>query len=129
MRRRTCRLFKETYCARILIEGARFPPFGFDTAEISSNSNEDTSFGQKDLLCPDSDRGRSVPPLRVRHSGDKLEFKRDNDFINLWGCFGVALGSLWGHFGVTLGPVWDHFWHIKVSWGAFRCHFGVTLSI
>ena len=24
-----------------LIESARFPPFGFDTAEISSNSNED----------------------------------------------------------------------------------------
>ena len=67
---------KKTYCARILIEGARFPPFGFAIAEISSNSNEDVSFGQKDLLCPDSDRGRSVSPLRVRDSGDKLEFER-----------------------------------------------------
>ena len=39
------------YCARILIEGARFPPFGFDTVEISSNSNEDISFWQKDLCA------------------------------------------------------------------------------
>ena len=57
---------KRTDCARILIEGARFPPpFGFDIAEISSNSNEDedVSFCQKDLLCPDSDRGRSVSPF------------------------------------------------------------------
>ena len=54
--------FKATYCARILIEGTRFPPFGFAIAEISSNSNEDVSFGRKDLLCPDSDRGRSVSP-------------------------------------------------------------------
>ena len=64
--------FKTTYCARILIEGARFPPFGFAIAEISSNSNEDVSFCRKDLLWPDSDRGRSVSPLRVRHSGDML---------------------------------------------------------
>ena len=32
--------FKTTYGARILIEGARFPPFGFAIMEISSNSNE-----------------------------------------------------------------------------------------
>ena len=32
---------ENTYCARILIEGARFPPFGFDIAEVSSNSKED----------------------------------------------------------------------------------------
>ena len=64
--------FKKTYCARILKESARFPPFRFDTVEISSNSNEDISFLQKDLLCPDSDRERSVSPLRVRYSGDKL---------------------------------------------------------
>ena len=38
------RFFRTTYCARILIEGARFPPFGFATAEISSHSNEDVSF-------------------------------------------------------------------------------------
>ena len=30
------------------------------------------SFFQNGLLCQDSDRGRSVSPLRVRHSGDKL---------------------------------------------------------
>ena len=54
------------------MEGARFPPFGFDIAEISSNSNEDVSFCQKDLLCPDSDRECSVSSLRVRHNGDKL---------------------------------------------------------
>ena len=46
-----------------MIEGTRFPPFGFDIAEISSNSDEDVSFFQKDLFCPDSDRGRSVSPL------------------------------------------------------------------
>ena len=39
----------QMYCARILIESARFPPFGFDTAEISSNSNENMSFLRKDL--------------------------------------------------------------------------------
>ena len=61
-----------TYCARILIEGARFPPFGLAIAEISPSSNEYVSFCQKDLLCPHSDRGRSVSPLRVRHRGDKL---------------------------------------------------------
>ena len=44
-----------------------------------------------------------------------------NDFIKLWDYLGVALGSLWGHFGVALGPVWDR--------GAFRGHFGVTLSM
>ena len=66
------RFFKTTYCARILIEGARFPPFGFAIAAISSNSNEDVSLCRKDLLWPDSDRGRSVSPLRVRYSGDKL---------------------------------------------------------
>ena len=37
------------------MESARFPPFGFDIAEISSDSNEDIAFVQKDLLCPDSD--------------------------------------------------------------------------
>ena len=63
---------KKTYCARILIESARFPPFGFDTVEISSNSNADMSFSQKDLLCLDSDRECSVSPLRVRYSGDQL---------------------------------------------------------
>ena len=65
------RFVKKTYRGMILIEGARFPPFGFAITEISSSSNEYVSFCQKDLLCPDSDRGRSVSPLRVRHSGDK----------------------------------------------------------
>ena len=32
---------------RILIECTRIPPFGFDTAEISSNSNEDIVFFKK----------------------------------------------------------------------------------
>ena len=50
---------KKTHRARILIESARFPPFGFAIAEMSSNSNEDISFLQKDLSCPDSDRERS----------------------------------------------------------------------
>ena len=59
------------YCARILIEGARFPPFGFAIREISSSSNEYASFCQEDLSWHDSDRGHSVSPLRVRHSGDK----------------------------------------------------------
>ena len=36
--------FKTTYCARILIDGTRFPPFGFDIAEVSSNSKETLSF-------------------------------------------------------------------------------------
>ena len=33
------------YYARILIEDARFPPFGFDTEEISSNMTENMSQG------------------------------------------------------------------------------------
>ena len=41
---------KKTYCARILIEGARFPPFGFVIAEISSSSNEYVSFCQNRLV-------------------------------------------------------------------------------
>ena len=65
------RFFRTTYCARILIEGARFPPFGFAITEISSSSNEYASFCQEDLSWHDSDRGRSVSPFRVGHSGDK----------------------------------------------------------
>ena len=53
---------------RILIESARFPPFGFATPEISSNSIEN----MENVSTPDSDRERSVSPLRVRHNGDKL---------------------------------------------------------
>ena len=34
-----------------------------------------------------------------------------------------------GHFGVALGSLWDNFWHVKVTFGAFRGHFEVTLSI
>ena len=71
LERKTCRLlFKKTYVARIMTEGDRFPPFGFDIAEISSNSNESISFLQEDLLCPDSDIESAR--FRVRHSGDKL---------------------------------------------------------
>ena len=69
---KSCRFCKQTYRARILIESARFPPFGFDTVERSSSLNEGISFLQKDLLCLDSDRERSVSPLRVRYSGDQL---------------------------------------------------------
>ena len=58
----------------ILIEGARFPPLGFAITEISSSSNEYVSFCQTDLFCPDSDRGRSVSPFRVRYSGQKHRF-------------------------------------------------------
>ena len=72
MRMEACEFFKETYCARILIESARFPPFGFDTVEISFNLAETMSFLQEVLSCPDSDRERSVSPLRIRYSGDKL---------------------------------------------------------
>ena len=43
---------------------------------------------------------------------------RGNDFINLWDGLGTALESLW-----------DRFWHMKVTFGAFRGHFEVTLSI
>ena len=41
-----------------------------------------------------------------------------NDFIKHWGSFGFALGLLW-----------DNFWHMKVTFGAFRGHFEVTLSM
>ena len=34
-----------------------------------------------------------------------------------------------GCFGVALGLLWDNFWHMKVTFGAFRGHFEVTLSI
>ena len=47
----TCGFLRKTYCARILIEGARFPPAGFDIAEISSNSNEDVSFFVTKTYC------------------------------------------------------------------------------
>ena len=46
----------------ILIEGALFPPFGFVIAEMSSNSNADASFSQKDLLWPDLIEGARFPP-------------------------------------------------------------------
>ena len=67
-----CGSCEKTYCARILIERVRFPPFGFDTVEMSSNLNENMSFLQEDVFCPDSDKGRSVSPFRVRYRGDKL---------------------------------------------------------
>ena len=39
-RTNTYRFVKKTYCARILIEGAQFPPFGFDIAEISLEASK-----------------------------------------------------------------------------------------
>ena len=39
LRTQNSELKTQMYCARILIESARFPPFGFDTVEISSNSD------------------------------------------------------------------------------------------
>ena len=62
----------KAYCAGLLIDSTRFPLFGFDIAEISSNSKEDITCFQKELLFPDSDRERSVSPLRVRYSGEAL---------------------------------------------------------
>ena len=41
-----------------------------------------------------------------------------NDFIKLW-----------GEFGVDLGLLWDVFWHMSVTVGPFWGHFGVTLGI
>ena len=35
---------------RILVEGARFPPFGFDTTDISSNSIENISLQRKHVF-------------------------------------------------------------------------------
>ena len=40
---------QKAHRARILIESARFPPFGFDITEISSSSTGDIPFLQKDL--------------------------------------------------------------------------------
>ena len=37
---KTYRFFKKTYRARILIESAWFPPFGFDIAEISLEASK-----------------------------------------------------------------------------------------
>ena len=72
IRMKTCQFYGKTYYARILIESVRFPPFGFDTVEISPNSNGNMSVLRKDVWCPDSDRQRSVSPLRVRYGGDQL---------------------------------------------------------
>ena len=41
---KTLRFCKMTYCARILIASARFPPFVFDIPEISCASNENIAF-------------------------------------------------------------------------------------
>ena len=50
---KTCHFYEKTYCARILIESARFPPSGFDIKEIGSDSHEDINeFTEK------TDRGR-----------------------------------------------------------------------
>ena len=37
--------------------------FGFDTTKINSTCNDDMLSLQKDVLCPASDRGCSVPPV------------------------------------------------------------------
>ena len=50
-----------------------------------------------------------------KHSFSQIDF---NDFIKLWGCFGIALTSFW-----------DKFWHMRVTLEALRGHLGVTLSI
>ena len=65
--------------------------------------------------------GIIVEPLWVYQSRLKKTFIFPidfNDLIKAWACFRVALGSLW-----------DHFWHMKVTFGAFRGHFEVTLGI
>ena len=55
--------FKTTYCARILIDGTRFPPFGFDIAEVSSNSKEDISFFKKTYCARILIEGARFPPF------------------------------------------------------------------
>ena len=47
----TCGFLRRIDCARILIEGARFPPFGFEIAEISWDWNEDVSFFFENPYC------------------------------------------------------------------------------
>ena len=103
MRSKTYRFAKKACCAQILIEGARFPPFGFDITEINSNSIEDVSFCQKGLLCPDSDRGRSVSPLRVRYNGDYPKAPISNLCVFSAG-MGENLIAKLGRFQISIGP-------------------------
>ena len=37
--------------------------------------------------------------------------------------------KLWGEFGVDLGLLWDVFWHMRVTLDPFWGHFGVILGI
>ena len=90
-------MVKKIYCARILIEGARFPPFVFNTAEIRSESNE---------------------IMILEGSGVSL----GSLWGHFWGHFGVIVGPVWDHFWhmkVTLrgisGSLWGHFEHIDVE--------------
>ena len=68
----------------------------------------------------------------ARHSAVFLFYVRKFDLLKLnWGHFGITSGSTWayeGDFGVALGLLWDNFWHMKVTLGALRGHFGVTLG-
>ena len=45
-----------------------FPPFGFDTTEMSSNSIEN----RQNAPTPDSDRECLISSHRVRYTGDEL---------------------------------------------------------
>ena len=53
----------QTYCAQILIENARFPPSGFDTTEISSNSNENMSFYERTYCARIPIENARFPPF------------------------------------------------------------------
>ena len=106
---KTCRFFKKTYCAWILIESARFPPFGFDITEISFNSNENMSFFQKGF------EASRLCDLQVFGKKVKLDFN--------------SLIRLWGEFEGDGGLLWDLFWHMRVTLDPFWGHFGATLGI
>ena len=56
-------MVKKIYCVRILIEGVRFPPLGFDISETSSNSDEDVSFFKKTYWDRSLIESTRVPPF------------------------------------------------------------------
>ena len=107
---------------RILIHGARFPPFGLDIAEISSSPNEDISIFQiRWALCPGRVRFCHHPLSHVPVLGS---FYLVVDLVYPWGPWIRKCAPWWLPGGSLAAPCWipvvgrdafDRFWVVLAA--------------
>ena len=99
----------------ILVEGARFPPFGFETTEISSNSIENTSLQRKNFFHQQPNSTPTQPNLVTTLGADLVTT------LGRWtsGCLGgnreaksiYVHSSLKGGMGIYVVSNLSGFWY------------------